>query len=807
MTPGFDLKYAWRLLRKSWGYSLMCAAVVALSVGLAVFAFTLAYSQLWKPLGLPDSDPWYSVQIAVDGSAPPLPISVDAYTYQELLKSNRSVDFVGAFASRRAVLSEGQASTSLRASPVSPRLLAQVKPLLGRTFRETDSQPGATPVAILSYETWQNFFAADPGVVGKITRIDAAPAQIVGVMMKDFYAFADFEIWLPLQLPILARPSDARMTLSPLILPRQNQDTAALQNEMNSAVARVNSEHPELFNPARHLLVIPGRRMLSYSATPIIVLLITIPVLVMLLGSVNISMVFLARLLERSRELALRTALGASRPRLLRQCLVETGPVVFAGLIGGWGLAVMFVRWTQGSANAKTAVLAAGRVQSLMLEFRPVDLLAAVVFAVAIWLLSTLIPAWRIVRQDPTVVLAGSGKGSASRGRSRSAGLLVGVEVVVSCVVLVVCTSIVLAVRKEVAKPSGLQSAAIIVPTAPTIFDERYAEPVKRLRYWEDLAAAIESRIPGADLAFASAPPSKPNRVAASIETAQRTGKQGLFTLPVAVVSENYFQLLGLRLRKGRLFDTTDGMSSLKVAIVDDEMAARYWPGQDVLGKRIQLTPTENGPWLTVVGVVSPVAGRPYRKEDIGVLYQPLRQAAPPAFHLLARLPNTVTNGRVALRAAAYSVDRDLPLNNLQTLDDYMSAMKVEYEALVPAFTTLAFITALIAASGLFGLITRSVARRTQEVGIRRALGATARRATSMFMRQGAVYLALAVVGVALGILVMPAFSRGFTNIFDYLIPVTFGAVLLMAAVIFTASYIPSRRAIALEPGDALRYD
>jgi putative ABC transport system permease protein len=170
------------------------------------------------------------------------------------------------------------------------------------------------------------------------------------------------------------------------------------------------------------------------------------------------------------------------------------------------------------------------------------------------------------------------------------------------------------------------------------------------------------------------------------------------------------------------------------------------------------------------------------------------------------KLPDAADH-RVALRAAAYAVDRDLPLHNLQTLDDFLTAVSQSYPAMVRLFIVIALITTLLAASGLFGLISRSVAQRTQDVGIRRALGATAWRATSMFLRQGAVYLSISIVGLALAVMLMPFFSRAITNILDAVVPATLGVFLLLAVVIFTASYLPTRRALALEPGDALRYE
>jgi predicted permease len=521
----------------------------------------------------------------------------------------------------------------------------------------------------------------------------------------------------------------------------------------------------------------------------------------------NISMVFLARLLERTRELALRTALGAARQRLMRQCLLETAFVVLLGLVAGYGLAALGVEWTHGIDGFITRVMAIGRSTNLP-TLRPFDLGAAVLFAVTTWLLSTLIPAWRIAKQDPGAVLAGSGKGTTVRGSSKSVGLLVGLQIGLSSLVLVACGNVVLAVRQETSKPTGLNTAHVVVSTFPTVFDARFSGEIQRLRYWQDLTTTIKNKMPGAEVAFTTAAPTRPTRVAASIETRQSARNEGALMLPLTIVSENYFKLLGVSLRSGRLFDSTDNSTSLQVAIVDEKMAERFWPGQNVLGKRVQLNPSENSSWLTIIGVVSAVPGAPYRPDaDIGSIYRPLRQAVPEAFQILVRLPKTTTDAPAALRAAAFAVDRDLPLHNLQTLDDYMAALKLGTSAMIPVFIVIALITALLAASGLFGLISRSVAQRTQEVGIRRALGATKWRATSMFLRQGALYLSVAIVGLGLGNVAMPFLSRAIPNVLEHAIPVTIGVVLLMLFVISTASYLPTRRAVALEPGDALRYD
>src|SRR5258706_3368145 len=331
-----ELKYAWRLLRKNWGYSLLCAGVVALSMGLAGWASLVAYSLLFKSLGFPGSERWYSVQIAADAATPAGP-TVDAYTYQELLKRNRSADYLGAYASRAAVLSEGHASTILRAAAITPRLLAaaHVAPHLGRLFEDSDRQPDAAPAAILSCDTWQTYFADDQKIIGKTARIDAAPVRIIGVMPKDFNLFQNFEVWFPLEMPQLATPRDSTMTLTPLIVLGENQNLDSIRTEMKAIVSAVNRGDPNLFNPARHLELFPSVRMFTHQLRPVAGLLVFLAAAILLLGCLNVSMVFLARLLERSRELAMRSALGASRGRLLRQCLLESALILPLALLAG----------------------------------------------------------------------------------------------------------------------------------------------------------------------------------------------------------------------------------------------------------------------------------------------------------------------------------------------------------------------------------------------------------------------------------------------------------------------------------------
>jgi predicted permease len=801
----FDVKYAWRLLCKAPGHSALCVAVVAFSVGLALWSYTLVYSQVLQPLPFPGSERWFSLQVAANATAVPR-ANLDAYTYRKLLERNRTVDHLGAFSARAAVLSEGEASTSLRAAAISPGLLAamQVAPLSGRLFEAADARRDATPTVVLSFDAWQSYFAGDAAVVGKQARIDGRPMQVVGVLPRDFYAFEDFALWFPLQLEDVTAPGVSTATVSPLVVLAEGRSIDAVLGEMKATVDDINHSYPDLFNPGRHMALIPAHRMYTHENVQIASTVGFIAFAVLLLGCVNVSMVFLARLLERSRELALRTALGASRGRLLRQCLLETAFVVLPGLLIGCGLAALGVRWTHTIDDFGVRVLATGRSSNVPV-LHAVDLAVAVIAAAAIWLLSTLIPARRIAKQDAAVALAGGSKGVAGPGSARTMSLLVGVQVAVSCLVLVICANLVLAAKEETSKPTGLNTERVMISTYPTVFDAGYAQATERLRYWRELSAAIKSRMPGAEVAYTTGVPTRPAGVPVAIENQEGAQNQGTLKLPLAAVSDEYFELLGHRLLAGRLFDRTDDSASLAVAIVDENAVKRYWPGETALGKRIRLNPAANGPWLTIVGVVSN-ARRPYDRE-LGAVYQPLRQAGPTAFHLLAKLPPSAQDARDALRAAAYGVDRDLPLHNLQMLDEYLAALVLGLTAMIPAFMGIAAITLMLAAAGLYGLISRSVALRTHEVGVRRAFGGTQWQAAAVFLRQGLLYVGVAIFGGCLGIVVANFLAPSIPNIMNRIVPVTLGVFALMALVIFVSSYLPARRAVALEPGDALRYE
>lgn len=806
MSISFDRRYVSRLLIKSPGYVFLSTVVVALSVGLALWSFALAYLQAFKPLPFPNAERWYSVQIAADSTSIPAP-AIDAYTYEKLLERTPDISHVGAFSVRPAVLSDGRTSTSLHAVAISPGLLSATGavPEAGRLFDDEESNPGARRVAALSFAAWQRYFAGDPGIVGGEVRIDGHLTRIVGVLRQDFYAFQDFELWLPLQLEPLAQPSNTAPTLTALISLQDEQRLPAIENALNTAIDAVNRNFPDIFGIERHAALIPAGRMFTHQTLMVVSIIGGMAFAITLLACVNLSMMFLARFLERSRELALRIALGSSRWRLVRQALLETVFVVAAGLVLGTALAALGMHWGNNIAEFGARMLATGSApQAFGLTFANVA--AGILAALVVWLLSTLPPAWRVAGQDPSAALTGTTKGTASIGSSRAASVLVGIQVTISSLVMVVCIALAVAAREAADRPTGIDSSHVVLSTYPTVFGDRYSETPERLRYWGELRAAIQSRLPGTRVAYASAVPTRPNKAAALIDGEPRTNDAGMRVLPFAAVSEDYFELLGIRLESGRLFDVTDDSSSRPVAVVDQRTAERYWPGEDPVGKRIQLDPGANEAWLTIVGIVSAVAQDPYSREP-GVVYTPLRQSLPSAFHLLVRLPATTADNREALRGAANDVQPDLPLRNLQPLEPYLAALDLHLSVLVPVMFVIAGMTLILAATGLFGLISRSVTQRTQEAGIRRALGGTQWQVTAVFLRRSLPYLCVAVLGGGAGTAILYAISALVPDVLAVAAPVTLGVIGVIALVIFISSYLPTRRAVALEPGDALRHE
>jgi putative ABC transport system permease protein len=806
MSLGFDVKYTLRLLTKSWGYTLLCVGVVGLSMGLVLWTYSLVYGLGLQPLKYPDSDRWYNVQMASDVTEDAEP-AIDAYTYQQLLRGTDGMKRVGAYSPYTAVLSEAQANVTLRAAAVDASLLAATRetPLMGRLFQAADQLPGAAPAAILSFRTWANAFASDPNIIGREARIDGKPLRIVGVMRQDFYLFRDFEIWLPLQPTNLLRPADSSAVVSPFLLFDEGQGTEATTQALQRVVSQINKEFPDRYAAGRHIELIPARLQATHQMLEIIGVIGALTMAILLLGCMNISLVFLARFLERSREFALRVALGASRSRLMVQCLAETALIVVAGVIVGFALANLGVAWARGIDETTSMVMASGRSPNLP-TLQASAFVVAVLGSAAVWLLSTLLPAWRVSRQDAAVTLGGTGKGSSLRGSSRVLSILVGLQVLIASIVLVICGNLVVSIGTEGNKPTGVDSSRTIVSTRATEFDARFVDAAARQRYWDDLGAAVSRALPGSQTAIATDLPTMATPMPVALEGVTARAQDGEFKLPMAAVSENYAALLGIKIVAGRWFDNTDGEGGLRAAVLDEKTAQRYWPGQNPLGKRVQLDPAKQGPWLTVIGVASAVGQLPF-KPEVGMIYQSLRQASPSAFQVMVKVPADPATARAALRTAAFEVDRTLVLQNLQVLDDYLGAVISQVKAIVPVFAVIAVLTAALAASGVFGLITRSVAQRTQEVGIRRALGATRMQATWIFLRGGAGYILTSLAGIVLGVAASAAMGSIFTSILEHAPAVAVGVFCLTAVVIASASYLPTLKVMALEPGDALRHD
>jgi predicted permease len=801
----FDLKDAFRLFLKSPGNSLLCIIVVALSVGLSLFVYVIDYNMFLKPLPFAGAERWQSLQIAEKASDRFRP-NVDAYTYQQLQRHDGGLEQLGAFSSRPVVLSEGEASTRVRGVAISPQLLVATggKPRLGRLFAAADAEPGAARSVIISHTAWKSYFAGDASIVGKQTRIDGEPVRVIGVLPEDFFAFQDFEIWMPLQLPILSAPQDSDVMLSPIVIAKPGQSPEAALQSLQSVVDEVNKTYRSRFGTERKVALFPANRMYTHGNIAVVAMASLIAGAVLLLGAINISLIIFTMLLERSRELALRTALGSSRRRLIRQCLLQSAFVVLFGLIIGCMLASMAVGWAHGLLDFTARLQAAGRDPNELI-LRSGDLLIAVGVAAALWLASTLIPALRLSKLDPAKNLAGTGKGGiASRGSNKVAAILVGFQVFVSSLLLVVCANVVLSVNSELSKPIGIEEDSRIVSTFPTEFDDRYADNDRRIAYWDQLGATLRQRVPGAELAIATSSPTAPDEIPAILEDRSDDARDGTMKMPVTTVSENYFNLLGIKVERGRLFGSTDDTDSANVAVIDKRAADEYWPGKNPIGQRIRLDPNANGPWVEIVGVVSSVSG-PYPSTP-GVVYRPLRQVVPGAFQVLVKLPTGTSAGREDIQSAAYAVDPDLPLHNLQRLDEYLVALN-SFKSLVPGFSGIGIVLLVLAATGLFGLIGRSVAQRTHEIGILRALGSSKGAVIKKLLRQAIAYLAVALVGGCVGIVLTTGMSATISNVLDGVVPVTIGVFGLIATIIFASAFIPARRAVMMEPGDALRYE
>lgn len=680
-----------------------------------------------------------------------------------------------------------------------------VRPLAGRLFTDDDARPGAEPVAILGYETWQNDFQGDPGVVGREIRINTRPGRIVGVMPEGFGFPMDEHIWVPLVIDTatLARGDGTQLMVVGRL--RDGIDLDRALEEMNTIAARIATDWPEL----NEGVVVTGEAYTDEFIGPEVELMLWTMqgavFMVLLIACANVANLLLSRAFDRSREVAVRTALGAGRARIVAQFLTEVFVLAAIGGAIGIGIAHVGVTFFNGALSTIPTPY------WISVEIDWTILLFTTLVVVASSFIAGIVPALKVTGSDLHDVLKDETRGSSSFRMGRLATGLVVAEVALSCALLVGAGLMIKSVNQlsnfDYGYPTDVFSARI------GLFEAEYPTPEERREFFEEVHRRV-LELPGVEAASVVDAMPGTQRTAMgrmAIEGESYSTREEHPQANFAVVSPGFFDSFEVSLLQGRDFGADDSSDSEPVAIVNASFAERLFPGQSPLGRRVKLgfADDPDSPWLTVVGVapdlhMEGVDGIGQR--DPQGLYLPMAQQDRRFMSLVARGRGDSMALAPAVRQAVAEVNADLPLYWVRPLQAEIDENTWFYNVFGKLFAAFGMAALFLAAIGLYGVMSFATRRRTQEVGIRLALGAQPGNVLGMVMKAGLRQIA---VGLTLGFGLAMLVSSGLELVLFQVNPrdmVVYG--LVMAALAITgllATFVPAGRASRIDPVNALR--
>jgi predicted permease len=801
-----DVRFGARMLIRRIGSTGISVLALALGIGLTTMMFSIVWAAVLRGLPLDRPEQLVSIQRTnLSEGQDGMPATL--HDYEDWRDQQRSFAGVGAFFTGTINVTAGDRPDRYDGGFVSAGAfdVLGVQPFIGRGFTADDDRPGADGVMLLSYDTWHNRFGADPGIVGRVVRANAKPTTIVGVMPEGFGFPNNEELWIPLARDASQLPRGEGQWVSVFGRLRADVTLDEAAAEMAAIAQRLAAAYPET-NEGIGTHVLPYVRAFL-GAEPITMLFTMLGAvfMVLLIACANVANLLISRAAARSREVGIRTAMGASRIRIVRQFLTESLILSLAG--AGLGLVIALV----GIHLFNNAIAPTDPPFWIDIRLDRGVLLFVLAITALSSLLSGAIPAWQAARANVADVLKDESRGASSFRLGRISRALVVTEIALSAGLLVGAGLMIKSVTKlrTVDFPFATEdvfTARIGLPEA------EYADAAAQQRFF----AALEPRLrqlPGvAGIGLIQSLPalgSGGSRFA--LEGAVYPDDRDYPRSNTILAGPGAFEALGVEVRQGRSFTEQDRDGSLPVAIVNDEFVRRFLAGQDPLGRRIRLGTREStAEWRTIVGVIPDMyTGGLDADNDQQAIYTPLAQGGARFMTVAARVsggdPMLLTQG---VRDAVLAVDPDLPVYFVQTLQKAINDNNWFYMVFGTLFMVFGGVALFLAAVGLYGVMSTSVRQRTREMGVRMALGARGGDVRRLVMRQGLFQLAIGLVlglGLAVGVSSLLQMLLFEVNPRDPTIFLGIGAVLTATAV--TACLIPAVRATRVDPMHALRYD
>ena len=807
-----DFRHGARMLRRNPALTIIAVLTLALGIGANTAVFSVAYDVLLAPLPYAQPDQLVTIWSAFHRMGAPRAPSAGTQLI-ELRQQSRKLSAVGAVWVANGTLTGDREPEQIKLGWVTHDFFSVLgaRPMLGRDFKPEEEPARGSLALMLSHGLWQRRFGGDPGIIGKQVRMDGNTATVIGVMPPGFRVLfpkeanvpLDTHAWAPFPWDIARQPQD-QYYLRIVGRMAQGVTREELLQELNGIAGNLRASYAPYAAERLEFSALGLRSEAVRDIRPALMALIAGAVLVLLIACVNIANLLLTRATQRRREMAVRAALGASQWRLARQLLVEGLVLCAVGgiaglLLGAWGVQLLFSLRPQALAPVESSGI------------NPYVLAYTAAVALGSGLLFGLAPVFEARRLQLMDSLKQAGRGLSASRRLQPA-LIVG-EIALGCMLLAGAGLLVRTMLQLNKVEPGFSSAGLLtfevnLPSRRYQYD---AQRVEFVRAWEQRLRAL----PGVELAGGSSHlplDDYPNWYSPYVPEGIPEDQASGLLADYRAITPDYLRSMGTRLSEGRHFTQHDDADAPLVVIIDDVLASATWPGESAIGKRLQVERWQEGNFISaraeVVGVVEHVRNHSLAQKLRGQIYLPYPQSARPHLSYAVRTATEPAALVSPLRAALAQQDPEMALAKVRPMQDFVTANLSSNRFTAVLATVFALLALVLAGIGVYGVTSYSVSQRTQEIGIRMALGARPSDILRMVLRQGAWWAVLGVVAGIGGALALGRYLESLLYGVTPVDPLTYAAVAaIMGSAVLVGAWRPSRRAAAAEPVEALRVE
>ena len=802
-----DLRYALRILWKNPGFTAVAVVALALGIGANTTIFSAFNALLLKPFNFPDAD-----RLVVIWERPPNTStrnSIAPANFLAVRDESNAFSHLAIYNNHSLNLTEGDKPERLEVAVVSPSLFDAlgVRAALGRTFAAEEEQDGRDKVVILTHDFWRRRYGTDPAIVNRTLMLNGRPYTVVGVMGEDFnFPPTGNDILFPFTITDKVRAERGNHYVRMMGRLKPGVTSAQADAELAAIAGRLEAQYPDT-NSNRTIATESLKASYVRGPRPGLIVLLGAACFVLLLACANVANLLLVRASSRRKEIAIRMALGAGRPRLVRQLLTES---VLIALLGG-ALGLLFAVWgidlLKAGIPASLSRYLPGwknvRIDTQVFWFTlGVSLLTGIVFGLA--------PALQGTKTDFNEALKDGGRTSGGGfGRNRLRGALVIAEVAISLTLLIGAGLMIKSFYEMLRVEPGFKPESVLVLDV-ALPRAKYEDETARANFYTQAIERVAA-LPGVQHAGAVnvLPLSRSNMDSAFSVVGRPAPEKG--REPHAnfrVASPQYLDAMGIPLRRGRHIAPTDRADSPNVILINEELARRQFPDSDPIGQRLDFGGEKESGYYEIIGIAGNIKHESLMEEIASEVYTPLAQQPRHTMSIVVRADGDPVQLAGGVQREIGAIDKEQPVYNVRTMERVVSESLAPQRVTMGMLGVFALIALVLASVGIYAVMSYAVTQRTHEIGVRMALGASQRDIRLMVVRQG---MLLALIGIGIGLVTSYWLMQGLT-IMLYGVsandPLTFGLIsLLLILVAFAANYIPARRATRVDPMVALRYE